>query len=375
MCHAGNIDGAAALGEPMRWPDLTFDNDPRAVMIAVGVVAAVLLIAATVRSLVRRRFAAAHATDTDLDDWALDLANRTKLPLLFFPLLAAATGGLTLPHDVSAGLRTLGRLALIAQIAFWTGGMIELAWRRYGRSRTETDPAAITTVHAFRIASHAALWIVAVLVAIDNLGFDVTALVAGLGIGGVAIALATQSILGDLFASLSIVIDKPFVVGDFIRVGDDLGSVERIGLKTTRVRSLSGEQLIFGNADLLQSRIRNYKRMDERRVLFRLGVVYQTPGATLQRIPSLVREIIEAQPSTRLDRAHFAEFGASEYLFEFVYFVLSPDYNVYMDVQQSINHAIVAAFEQEGIELAYPTRTLFIAPPAPAPIHARAGSA
>lgn len=345
----------------MQWRDLTFDNDPRAVALALAIVTALLLIAAAVRSLVRRRLRAAARTETDLDDWALDLANRTKLPLLLFPLLAAATRGLTLPPDVASGLRTLGRLALIAQLAFWAGGMIELAWRRYGRSRIETDRAAVTTVHAFRIASLVALWTIAVLVAVDNLGFDVTALVAGLGIGGVAVALATQSILGDLFASLSIVIDKPFVVGDFIRVGDDLGAVERIGLKTTRVRSLSGEQLIFGNADLLRSRIRNYQRMDERRVLFRVGVVYQTSAQVLREIPALVRGIIEAQPGTRMDRAHFAELGPSEFTFEFVYFVLSSDYNVYMDVQESINHGIVSAFEERGIELAYPTRTVFLA--------------
>ena len=348
----------------MQWTDPAFGSDPRSLAIALAAVGGVLAIVALIRAIIRRRFAAAAATKADLDDWALAIAVRTKLTFLFFPLLAAATAGLTLAAELTRGIRLAGRLALIAQIALWAAAMIELAWRRYGRTRVETDRAAITTVYAFRIASLVALWTVAVLVAVDNLGFDVTALVAGLGIGGVAIALATQSILGDLFASLSIVIDKPFVVGDFIRVGDDLGAVERIGLKTTRVRSLSGEQLIFGNADLLNSRIRNYHRMDERRVVFRTGVTYQTPSPTLQRIPAMVREIIEAQSLTRVDRAHFAEFGPSEYAFEFVYFVLSPDYNVYMDIQQAINVAIVNRFEQEGIEFAYPTRTIVLASPA-----------
>jgi small-conductance mechanosensitive channel len=347
----------------MNWSDLTFGNDLRAIAIALATVAGLLLLVATIRGLIRRRFGSAAATETDLDDWALALANRTSLALLFFPFFAASSGGLTLPEEISRGSWTLSRLALIAQTALWASAMADLAWRRYGRSRIETDRAAVTTVYAFRVASIVALWTIAVLVAVDNLGFDVTALVAGLGIGGVAIALATQSILGDLFASLSIVVDKPFVVGDFIRVGDDLGAVERIGLKTTRVRALSGEQLIFGNADLLNSRIRNYRRMDERRVLFRIGVVYQTPAAMLKRIPAMVREIIEAQPATRADRAHFAEFGASDYAFEFVYYVLSPDYNTYMDVQQTINLAIVECFEREGVEFAYPTRTVFLVPP------------
>lgn len=344
----------------MRWPDGFAGLDPGAAAVAAGVVVALLLIVAAIRALVRRRLAAAARTQTAVDDWAHDVADRTRLWLLLFPLLAAATSGLGLAEEPERWIRTLGRLGLIAQIAFWGAGMIHLAWRRYGRTRIETDRAAVTTVYAFRIASLAALWTVAVLVAIDNLGFDVTALVAGLGIGGVAIALATQSILGDLFASLSIVIDKPFVVGDFIRVGDDLGAVERIGLKTTRVRSLSGEQLIFGNADLLQSRIRNYQRMEERRVVFRVGIVYQTTAATLRRIPEMVREIIESRALTRVDRTHFAEFGASEYVFEFVYYVLSPDHNVYMDTQQAINVAIVERFEDEGIEFAYPTRTILL---------------
>jgi small-conductance mechanosensitive channel len=343
----------------MLWPDLA-GLDPRATGVAVIAVLVALLIVAAVRTIIRRRFAAAAETKTDADDWAYEIADRTRLWLLLFPLLAAATGGIDLPGKTASWIRTLGHLGLIAQVAYWAAGMVHLAWRRYGRSRIETDPSAVTTVYAFRIASLAALWTIAVLVAIDNLGFDVTALVAGLGIGGVAIALALQSILGDLFASLSIVVDKPFVVGDFIRVGDDLGAVERIGLKTTRVRSLSGEQLIFSNADLLKSRIRNYQRMAERRVVFRAGVVYQTTAATLRRIPKMVREIIESRPLTRVDRTHFAEIAASDYVFEFVYYVLSPDYNVYMDTQQAINLAIVERFESEGIELAYPTRTIML---------------
>lgn len=346
----------------MRLPDAVSVADPRSLAFALPAVALALIIAGAIRALIRHRFAAAAQTPAEADDWVLELANRTRLWLLFFPLLAVTTAGVTMSADLARWIATMGRLATIAQITLWAAGLANLAWRRYGRTRIDADRAAVTTVHAFRIATLVALWSIAVLVAIDNLGFDVTALVAGLGIGGVAIALATQSILGDLFASLSIVIDKPFVVGDFIRVGDDVGAVEKIGLKTTRVRSLSGEQLIFGNADLLRSRIRNYQRMDERRVVFRAGVVYQTPSAALRRIPALVRQIIESLPATRVDRAHFAELGASEYVFEFVYYVLSPDYNVYMDTQEAINVAVVEAFEREGIEFAYPTRTIVLAP-------------
>jgi small-conductance mechanosensitive channel len=203
---------------------------------------------------------------------------------------------------------------------------------------------------------------IAAVLILDNIpGVEITALVASLGIGGIAVALAVQNILSDLFASLSIVLDKPFVIGDFIIVDNCLGTVEHIGLKTTRLRSLSGEQLVFSNNDLLKSRVRNYKRMAERRVVFSVGVTYQTPLEKLERIPTLIRDTIEAQPAVRFDRAHFQGYGDFALNFEVVYYVLDPDYNRYMDIQQGINLGIYSSFAEEGIEFAYPTRTLYIA--------------
>jgi small-conductance mechanosensitive channel len=179
-------------------------------------------------------------------------------------------------------------------------------------------------------------------------------------VGGIAVALAVQNVLGDLFASFSIVLDKPFVIGDFIIVGDHLGTVEHVGLKTTRIRSLSGEQLVFSNTDLLGSRIRNFKRMYERRVVFSLGVVYQTPARLLEKIPPMLRQIVESREQVRFDRAHFRDFGPHSLNFEIVYWVLSPDYALYMDIQQEINLEIYRRFEQEGIDFAYPTQTLYL---------------
>jgi small-conductance mechanosensitive channel len=204
------------------------------------------------------------------------------------------------------------------------------------------------------------LWAVVMLLVLDNLGIDITALVAGLGIGGIAVALAVQNILGDLFASLSIVLDKPFVVGDFLVVDDCLGSVEYVGLKTTRLRSLSGEQLVISNADLLKSRLRNYGRMYERRVLFALGVTYQTPREKLEKIPGIIKEAVDGQEKVRFDRAHFKAYGDFALNFETVYYVLDPDYARYMDIQQAVNLKIHEAFESEAIEFAYPTQTLFL---------------
>ena len=198
------------------------------------------------------------------------------------------------------------------------------------------------------------------LLTLDNLGVNITAMVAGLGVGGVAVALAVQNILGDLFASLSITFDRPFVIGDFLIVDDFLGSVEHIGIKSTRLRSLSGEQIVMSNADLLKSRLRNYGRMSERRVLFTASVTYETPAEPLEQIPTIIREIIDAQPDTRLDRSHFATHAAASLDFETVYYVLSTDYNHYMDIQQTINLRIHREFARRGIEFAYPTQRLLL---------------
>jgi small-conductance mechanosensitive channel len=204
------------------------------------------------------------------------------------------------------------------------------------------------------------------LLILNNLGFDVTALVAGLGIGGIAIALAAQKILSDLFASLAIVVDQPFVVGDFVIVGSQMGTIERIGIKTTRIRSLSGEELICSNADLLGSRINNYKRMTERRVVFTIGVTYQTPADKVEKLPGMLRTAVESQDQVRFDRAHLARYGDFALVYEIVYWVLTPDYNLYMDIQQRINFSIYRQLQDEGIEFAYPTQTIHMAPAAEA---------
>jgi small-conductance mechanosensitive channel len=210
-----------------------------------------------------------------------------------------------------------------------------------------------------------ALWTVAFLLILDNLGVDITTLIAGLGVGGIAVALAAQNVLGDLFASLSIVMDKPFVLGDFIVVGDFQGTVEHIGLKTTRLRSLSGELLVFPNSDLLTSRIRNFKHMQERRVVFAIGVTYETALSELQEIPQIIKEAITSQEQTRFDRAHLQRFGESALIYEAVYFVSVPDYALYMDIQQRVNFRLLEGFASRGIEFAYPTQTVHLPQPEP----------
>jgi len=262
------------------------------------------------------------------------------------------------------------RVAIVTgliQAAVW-GHRALRAWLTDYYQNRAGDPARATSAAAVGFIAQTVLWTVLLLMVLDNLGVNITTLVASLGIGGIAVALAVQNILGDLFASLSIVLDKPFVLGDSIQVDDFTGTVESIGLKTTRLRSVSGEQIIFPNGNLLQSRIRNHKRMTERRIVFSLGVAYGTPAGKLERIPAMVRDVIEgveAQNQVRFDRVHLKRLADWSLDFEVVYFVTTPDYNVYLDRQQAINLAILRQFEEAGIALAFPTRTVRIEGPPP----------
>jgi small-conductance mechanosensitive channel len=339
------------------WSQLDLDRWIAALVIA----AAALVLLQVVNSLVGRR--ARRLAEADRFRWAelvADLADRTKFPFLLIEALFLGSLVLLLPDRARSILNAVAIITLIVQAAIWGSATVTYLVTRYAKHRMEADPTSVTTISAVGVLGRIVIYSVAVLLVLDNLGVDITAMVAGLGIGGVAVALAAQNILGDLFASASIVLDKPFVLGDFIIVGSEMGSVERIGLKTTRVRSLSGEQLVFANNDLLQSRIRNYKRMLERRVVFSLGVIYGTPHEKVAAIPEMIREAVEAQEQVRFDRAHFKQFGHSSLDFEIVYYVLSADYNLYMDIQQAINLLIYQRFEKEGLEFAFPTQTIHL---------------
>ena len=204
------------------------------------------------------------------------------------------------------------------------------------------------------------VWGIGITFLLDNLGFKISTVVAGLGIGGIAVALAAQTILGDLFSYFIIFFDRPFEIGDFIIIDSYMGNIEHIGIKTTRIRSLGGELLIFSNSDLTNSRIRNYKKMEKRRVVFSLGVTYQTNSEQLKEIPGIIRTAIETLEGAGFDRAHFASYGDFSLNFEVVYYVMSGDYGKYMDLQQEINLVIKEEFEKRGIEFAYPTQLLFI---------------
>lgn len=342
----------------MRMRDALAGNTPTELLVAAAVTAAILTFVWAIRAFLRRKLRNAHLTPTDVDDFVLDAANRTKLLLLILPGIHFGARLLTMPPRAELILTRAAEVSFIAQAALWFAGLIDFWLRRYSRTRIDSDPSAVTTIQVFRTAMITSIWLVAIVVAIDNLGFNVTTLVAGLGIGGIAVALATQNILADLFASLSIVIDKPFVVGDSIGVDTLSGTVEQIGLKTTRIRSSEGEELIISNGDLLKSRIRNYRRMTSRRALLRFGVMQQTPPELLERVPQLIRKAIEAQQHVRFDRAHLVSIGDGAAIrFEAAYYVTSPEYALFLDVQQAVNLAVLRALAEARVELVHPKRT------------------
>jgi small-conductance mechanosensitive channel len=289
---------------------------------------------------------------------------RTSSLFLLVVAIYAGTFFVDLPSAVELAITSALVIALFLQGALWASHIVVgwIAW--YAASKAEQNKAIANALGLIQLLARVVVWSIAILLILNNLGFDVTALVAGLGIGGIAVALAAQNILGDLFASLAIVLDQPFVVGDFVILDDKMGTVERIGIKTTRLRSLSGEELIVSNADLLASRIHNYKRMEQRRVLFTIGITYETPAEKVEKLPGMLRAVVESQELVRFDRAHFARYGDFALVYEVVYWMLSADYNVHMDTQQRINFAIYRQLQDEGIEFAYPTQTVHLGSPA-----------
>lgn len=308
--------------------------------------------------LVRRLGTLAARTVTEWDDMAVEAVARTRW--YFLLLIAVLTAGrvVLLPPEIVRFLRPVSIIVVLLQVGVWGGAIIMFFVDRYAR-RAESDAGTRFAVQALGYAGRFVLWSLLLVTALQNFGINITALITGLGIGGIAIALALQNILGDLFAAIAIIIDKPFVVGDFIIVDELRGTVEHVGLKTTRIRSLGGEQIVISNSELLKGRIRNYKRMQERRIIFTIDVTYDTPPDKVAAIPGMVRAIVEAQPLTRFDRCHFLNFADSSLHIETVYYMLNAEYNRYADTQHAINVELLRRFAAEEIEFAFPSRTLY----------------
>lgn len=282
------------------------------------------------------------------------------VPLLYLGALYLAMRYIETNETISNVVKVIYLLIIVWIAIKFARAVIEFVVTKYSKGgEKEDDLRRFRPLLAF---VNFALYIIGVLFILDNLGFEITTVVAGLGIGGIAIALAAQTILGDLFSYFVIYFDKPFELGDFIIFDDKIGAIEKIGIKSTRVRTLRGELLIVSNSNLTNARVHNFKKMLRRRVLFTIGVTYQTKAAELEEIPKIIKRIIEEANNTTFDRSHFFNYGAYSLDFETVYYVGTSDYNEYMDVQQEINLKIYKEFEERGIEFAYPTRTVYNVP-------------
>jgi len=301
----------------------------------------------------------AEKTTTTLDDFLVGLVQSVVLPLAYFGAFYLSANILHLNPLLKRIIDIAGMALVTLFTARLATTLVAYGFDVYRKTRSQDLGLKRSLDGALKIIKFI-IWALAIIFFLDNMGFKISAVIAGLGIGGVAVALAAQAVLKDLFSYFAILFDRPFEIGDFIIIGEYLGTIEHIGIKTTRVRSLGGEQLVFSNSDLTDSRVRNYKKMQKRRVLFKLGVIYQTPFEKLKAIPEIIEKAVRGINDTAFDRAHFASYGDFSLIFEIVYYVLAADYNKYMDIQQEINLAINKEFTAHGIEFAYPTQTLYI---------------
>lgn len=328
------------------------------VLFLASLIVSIAILLIIKRILLKRLAKWAEKTPTSLDDMLVRSLRKHLMPLLYVAAFYFNLKWLTIAPAVQRIFDVVALAFVIIFGAVLVSTALIFLFNKYLEKRDKkTDKLAMRWISAL---IKILIWVAALLLFLENLGVEITALVAGLGIGGIAIAFAAQAVLEDVFSFVTIFFDRPFEIDDFIVVDDMAGNVEHIGIKTTRIRSLSGEQLVFSNKDLTSSRIRNYKRMQNRRIAFTLGVTYDTDAGALRSIPQIIKDIIEGIEDVTFDRTHFKEFADSSLNFEIVYYVLSQDYALYMDLQQQINLKIKQVFDEKGIEFAYPTQTIYL---------------
>lgn len=337
-----------------------YDNTVREYLTALAVIlGGVILVLALKRFIIKRLQSWAASTPETWDDFIVDSFSHFVVPIFQWTIVYWA---IHLLHFSEQSERII-RIATSILVTYYILRMISsvvVVLVKSGIRRRGHGEEKFRQLGGLIMIVNAIIWTVGIVFLLGNWGVNVTPVVAGLGIGGIAVALAAQNILGDVFNYFVIFFDRPFEAGDFIIVDDKLGTIEYVGIKTTHIRALSGEQIIIGNGNLTNSRIHNYKRMAQRRVVFTINVQYGTPREAVEKIPGMLKEIVERQSRVRFDRAHFSAYHDWSLRFEIVYYVLSADYNVYMDIQQAINLEIYRAFDQQNIQFAFPTRSLFI---------------
>ncbi len=300
----------------------------------------------------------AEKTETDIDDTFVSIVKSIKPPFYSFLAFYAATFFIILSELLEKAVGVVLIIWIVVQVIVAVQILIDYVVKK--RMGDEEDAAAENAINIIGKLSKGVLWVIGLLLILSNLGIDITSLVAGLGIGGIAIALALQNILSELFSSFAIYFDKPFQPGDFIVVGDKKGVIEKIGIKTTRMRALQGEEIVISNKELTSAQIQNFKKMKERRVSFSFGITYETPVEKVKKVSGIVKDVIEGEEGARFDRAHFSRFDDSALNFDVVYYVQSGDYANYMDIQQNINIKIMETFEEMKVNMAYPTQTIYM---------------
>jgi small-conductance mechanosensitive channel len=330
--------------------------------LAAGAVAlGILFVLLLLRRVARKQYTRLAATpQEEFLEVPLHVASRTTAWFLVVASVFLGLQTLELPAKTARVLITLFTIAAFWQMGLWATTAVLATLERKQHRALAADRAAAGSLAIIGFIAKLTIWSLVVLLTLSNLGIQIQPLLAGLGIGGIAVALAAQNILGDLFASLSITLDRPFVIGDSLQVDDFSGTVEYIGVKSTRLRSVNGELIVMPNSNLVASRVRNLTRATERRVVFTISVGQDTPLAQLQKIAGLIRSLIESHPDVRFDRSHFAKIAAASFDFEAVYIVRTTDYNRHMDILQEINLKLIAAFEKEGIHFAYPVQRLYL---------------
>ncbi|OKH20002.1 mechanosensitive ion channel family protein [[Limnothrix rosea] IAM M-220] len=309
------------------------------------------LVLCSVRQWAKRSF-------FEVDPRLLNIFSKALVRLLYIGNISLAIGNLALHPILDETVSSLVVIAATVVAIQFISRLIEYSVRSYFLKKGDLELEQ--SFSALMPIIRTILWTIGAVFLLDNLGFDISAVIASLGIGGIAVAFAAQGVLGDLFSYFSLVIDRPFIIGDFIIVDDFLGTVEHIGIKTTRLKSISGEEIVIANTDLTDSRVRNFRQMERRRIQFSLGVLYETSKEKLEVIPAIIQDIIASQENAIFDRAHFASYGDFSLNFEIVYFVNGGDFSLYMDVQQKINLAIFEAFAKRDIEFAYPTNVTYL---------------
>ena len=358
------------MNELREWAEMDVGGSPLwRWALGVGVAVLVFLVLLTVRRLLvgrltkvvaraREASGADAAEHTRLNDFVLEPIKATRGFFLFVLSLYIGTLVSPLPDHVHHAIDRAMVLGALIQLGLLAQNLVGTVSGRWLSKRDAVGSATLAA--GMRFAARVVIWAAILLMVLSNLGVEISALIAGLGVGSVAAALAVQNILGDLFASLALYFDRPFDIGDTIKVNDDVGTVLKIGLRSTRVQSIQGEEIIFPNTVLLQNRIHNFRRMTERRVILQVGVLYGTSADQIAAGATLIKEAIETVEGVRFERAHFKGFGASSLDFEALYWIQSREYVDYMERQQSVNLEVMRRFEKAGLDFAFPTRTLHI---------------